>query len=82
MALQKVSPYQLSHPRAFAISAAHSFNADHDVSFFLFLRASMVFGASQNVCGERAAALGWVPRPVVLEDCVDDGITTMFARMQ
>jgi hypothetical protein len=54
-ALQKVSPYQLSHPRMFAISVAHSFSADDDVSFLSFLRASMIFGASQNIRGERAA---------------------------
>ncbi|KAH9970093.1 hypothetical protein BGW80DRAFT_1461534 [Lactifluus volemus] len=45
-------------------------------------KASKVVGASQNLRGERAAALGWVPRPVALEDWVDDGIATMLARMQ
>jgi hypothetical protein len=76
-----VLPYRLTNTRAFAISAAHSFNADDDVTFS-FLRASRVVGANQNLRGERAAALGWVPRPVALEDWVDDGIATMLARMQ
>ncbi|KAH9959910.1 hypothetical protein BGW80DRAFT_1232514 [Lactifluus volemus] len=44
--------------------------------------ASFVFGASQNICGERAAALGWKPRPVVLEDWADEGLTTTFSKMQ
>jgi hypothetical protein len=61
------------------MSVAHSLNID-DVAFS-FSRASLVFGASQNIRGDRATALGWKPRPVVLEDWADEGIAAMFARM-
>ncbi|KAI0249453.1 hypothetical protein BJV78DRAFT_1227496 [Lactifluus subvellereus] len=44
--------------------------------------ANLFFGASQHACGERAKALGWEPRPVVLEDWADDGITSALAKLQ
>lgn len=45
-------------------------------------RASMFFGASQNIRGERAKDLGWEPSPVVLEDWADEGITSALAKLQ
>ena len=36
------------------------------------------FGASQSVQAERAKALGWNPRPVVLEDWLAEGVKTVF----
>jgi len=44
--------------------------------------ASSFLGASQHVRGERAKDLGWEPRPVVLEDWVDEGITSAVATLQ
>ncbi|KAI0298776.1 hypothetical protein B0F90DRAFT_1730957 [Multifurca ochricompacta] len=44
--------------------------------------ASLFLGASQNARGERAKALGWEPRPVVLEDWAEEGITSALAKLQ
>lgn len=48
---------------------------------FVYSRASSFLGGSQNVRGERAKDLGWEPRPVVLEDWADDGITSAVATL-
>jgi len=56
---------------------AHSIPAD-----ILPPPASLFLGASQHVCGQRAKDLGWEPRPVVLEDWADAGITSALAKMQ
>jgi hypothetical protein len=52
--------------------------------FFSFVnsRASSFIGASQHIRGERAKALGWEPRPVVLEDWADEGVTSAVAALQ
>ena len=47
----------------------------------VFCRASLFFGASQNIRGERVKDLGWEPRPVVLEDWADEGITSALASL-
>ena len=44
-------------------------------------RASLFLGASQHVRGTRAEKLGWKPRPVVLEDFVDEGATSALAKL-
>jgi hypothetical protein len=44
-------------------------------------RASLFLGASQHLRGERAKVLGWKPRPVVLEDWANEGITSVLAKM-
>jgi hypothetical protein len=49
---------------------------------FVYSRASSFLGASQHVRGERAKELGWDPRPVVLEDWVDKGVTSAAATLQ
>jgi hypothetical protein len=49
---------------------------------FVYSRASSFLGASQHVRGERAKELGWDPRPVVLEDWVDEGVTSAVATLQ
>jgi hypothetical protein len=49
---------------------------------FVSSRASLFLGASQHIRGERAKALGWEPRPVVLEDWVEEGITAALATLQ
>jgi len=43
---------------------------------------SLFLGASQNIRGERAKALGWEPRAVVLEDWADEGISSALAKLQ
>ncbi|KAH9041084.1 hypothetical protein EDB85DRAFT_2140257 [Lactarius pseudohatsudake] len=35
---------------------------------------TVFIGASQNIQGERALALGWKPNVVELEDCMDEGV--------
>ena len=56
------------------------------ISLLLFLfvcsRASLFLGAGQHVRGERAKELGWDPRPVVLEDYADEGVTSAVATLQ
>jgi hypothetical protein len=52
------------------------------VGFYAFLRGSLFLGASQNLRSERAKVLGWTPRPVVLEDWADEGITSALAKLQ
>ncbi|KAH9969496.1 hypothetical protein BC827DRAFT_1262726 [Russula dissimulans] len=42
---------------------------------------NLFVGMSQNVRGERANALGWKPRPVVLEDWVEEGIVSALAKL-
>jgi len=42
--------------------------------------ASTFLGASQHCQGERAKALGWEPRPVVLEDWAEDGIAAALGK--
>ena len=86
MVRRKVFPYRFFHPRAYAISyhpqklaLVHSILITRLCSSF---SASLFFGASQNTCGERAKALGWEPRPVVLEDWAEDGITSALAKLQ
>ena len=49
---------------------------------FVYSRASSFLGASQHVRGERAKELGWEPRPVVLEDWADEGVTSAVATLQ
>ncbi|KAH8980018.1 NAD-binding protein [Lactarius akahatsu] len=44
--------------------------------------ASIFLGASQHARGERAKALGWVPRPVVLEDWAEVGISASLEKLQ
>ncbi|KAI9436010.1 NAD-binding protein [Lactarius indigo] len=44
--------------------------------------ASIFLGASQHARGERAKALGWEPRPVVLEDWVEGGISASLEKLQ
>jgi len=43
---------------------------------------SLFLGASIRVRGERAKALGWEPRPVVLEDWAEQGITDVLAKLK
>ena len=50
--------------------------------FFGCSRASLFLGAGQHVRGERAKELGWDPRPVVLEDYADEGVTSAVATLQ
>ena len=50
--------------------------------FIVYSRASSFLGASQHVRGERAKELGWEPRPVVLEDWADEGVTSAVATLQ
>ena len=52
-----------------------------DGTSLVFCRASLFFGASQNLRGERVKDLGWEPRPVVLEDWADEGITSALASL-
>ena len=47
----------------------------------VFCRASLFLGASQNIRSERVKDLGWEPRPVVLEDWADEGITSALASL-
>jgi hypothetical protein len=42
----------------------------------------LFIGGSQNLRGERAKDLGWKPRPVVLEDWADEGVTSAAATLQ
>ncbi|KAH9041085.1 NAD-binding protein [Lactarius pseudohatsudake] len=44
--------------------------------------ASIFLGSSQHARGERAKALGWVPRPVVLEDWAEVGISASLEKLQ
>ena len=48
---------------------------------FTYSRASLFLGASQHVRGQRAKDLGWEPRPVVLEDWADQGVTSAVAAL-
>jgi len=48
---------------------------------FLSTRASLFLGASQHLRGKRAEDLGWQPRPVVLEDWADEGISSALAKL-
>jgi len=43
--------------------------------------ASLFLGSTQRVRGERAKALGWEPRSVVLEDWAEEGIKDALARL-
>lgn len=54
----------------------------HVFRVLFYARASLFFGASQNIRGQRAKDLGWEPRPVVLEDWVDEGVTSAVATLQ
>jgi len=50
---------------------------------FIYSRASSVLGASQHIRGERAKdEFGWEPRPVVMEDWADEGVTAVLAALQ
>ena len=88
MVRRKVFPYRFFHPRAYAISPLYHPQKSALVHSMLMTRlcsslsASLFFGASQHAYGERAKALGWQPRPVVLEDWADDGITSALAKLQ
>lgn len=42
----------------------------------------MFLGASQHARGARAEALGWAPKPVVLEDWAEAGITAALEKQQ
>jgi hypothetical protein len=53
-----------------------------DCPYLVCSRASLFYGASHNVRGERGKNLGWEPRPVVLEDWADEGITSVLASLQ
>ena len=44
-------------------------------------RASLFLGASQHLRGKRAEDLGWQPRPVVLEEWADEGISSALAKL-
>jgi len=44
--------------------------------------ASTFLGASQNLLGERAKELGWEPKPVVLEEWVDAGISSALEKQK
>jgi hypothetical protein len=52
-----------------------------DGASLVFCRASLFLGASQHIRGERVKNLGWEPRPVVLEDWADEGITSALASL-
>lgn len=56
--------------------------AYHVFRVLFYARASLFFGASQNVRGQRAKDLGWEPRPVVLEDWADEGVTSAVATLK
>jgi len=43
--------------------------------------ASTFLGSSQHVRGERAKALGWEPRPVVLQDWAEEGISASLGKL-
>jgi hypothetical protein len=79
-------PQILFHPRAYAIlrfCPDFSFLSTIAVADDASLnppRASLFLGASQNVRGTRAEKMGWRPRPVVLEEFVDEGATTALAK--
>ena len=47
-----------------------------------FLRASTFLGASQHARGARAEALGWTPKPVVLDEWAEAGITAALEKQQ
>ncbi len=44
--------------------------------FHALYREPVFLGASQHVQGERARALGWEPRPVVLKEWMNEGVKT------
>jgi hypothetical protein len=52
-----------------------------DASLTFSPRASLFLGASQHLRGKRAEELGWQPRPVVLEEWADEGITSALAKL-
>jgi len=52
------------------------------IRYFVSPRASLFLGASIRVRGERAKALGWEPRPVVLEDWAEEGIIDALAKLK
>lgn len=59
-----------------------SVNDHHaDNASFISPRASLFLGASQHLRGKRAEDLGWRPRPVVLEEWADEGITSALAKL-
>lgn len=58
-------------------AAAHSVSLS-DVPY----PASTFLGSSQHARGERAKALGWAPRPVVLQDWAEDGVSASLGKLQ
>jgi hypothetical protein len=56
--------------------------AYHIFRVLFYSRASLFLGANQNIHGQRAKDLGWEPRPVVLEDWADEGVTSAVAPLQ
>jgi hypothetical protein len=92
MARRTAFLFPLFLPRTYAINASLSLPSNLDVHAlmliayhifcFVYSRASSFLGASQRVRGERAESLGWEPRPVVLEDWADEGITSAVATLQ
>jgi hypothetical protein len=65
------------------VAIFNSFN-DHPLTVRLLIfspRASLFLGASQHLRGKRAEELGWQPRPVVLEEWADEGITSALAKL-
>jgi hypothetical protein len=82
--------FLLFHPRTYTINVSlypRLSNANvHALMLtahlFVSFRASMFLGASQHIRGERVKGLGWEPRPVVLEDWAEEGITAALATLQ
>lgn len=76
-------PQILSLPRACAIlRLCHDLHLHYaDDASLNSPRASLFLGAGQHVRGTRAEKLGWKPRPVVLEEFVDEGATSALAKL-
>ena len=70
--------------RSFVSVTIFNFANDHhadDASLISPTRASLFLGASQHLRGKRAEDLGWQPRPVVLEEWADEGISSALAKL-
>jgi hypothetical protein len=81
MALRRAFLRILFLPRAFAIFFLVAIVLHADDASLISSRASLFLGASQHLRGERAKGLGWKPRPVVLEDWANEGITSVLAKV-